>query len=317
MFLLRCHVRTGDAQYLRIVEHTLDAMARGGIYDQLGGGFHRYSVDAHWLVPHFEKMLYDNALLSRTYTEAWLLTGNARLPAHRRGDARLGAARNDLARGRLLLDPGRGQRRPRREVFRVGPVRGASPPWGATTAELFCRYFDITAAGNFEGRNILNVPEPAGSYARQYGLDEHELLERIARGRAALFRQRETRVRPGRDEKILTAWNGLMLRSFAEAANAFDRSDYREAALRNAEFILGRLHIERASQAELQGRPGPAQCVPGGLQLPDRRAAGALPVRLRCPLGARISDGWPASWSNSSGTRTGAASILPHATTRS
>ncbi len=251
---LRCGLRTGNPQHLRMVEHTLDAMARGGIYDQLGGGFHRYSVDARWLVPHFEKMLYDNALLSRTYTEAWLATGKAlyrrvaeetldyvlrEMTAPEGGFYSTQDADSEGHEGKFFVWD-------RSEVFSELPPDDAA---------LFCGYFDITEAGNFEGRNILHVPRPPGDIARERGLDEAELAERIARSRAALFRRRETRVRPARDEKILTAWNGLMLRSFAEAANAFDRPDYREAALRNAAFILERLTVQgRLKRSYKDGR---------------------------------------------------------------
>ena len=239
-FLLRTHVRTHEPDLLEAVEHTLQRMACGGIYDQLGGGFHRYSVDDHWLVPHFEKMLYDNALLSRTYLEAYLLTKDV-LYRH------IVEETLDYVR-REMTSPEGGfystqdaDSEGHEGRFFIWTPREIEAILGAADAALFCRCFDVTEQGNFEGRNILNLPRSVSLVARLNHVPENELLEILARGRRLLFEGREKRIKPGRDEKILTAWNGLMLRSFAEAAGALDRTEYRAAAVRNAQFLLDRL----------------------------------------------------------------------------
>jgi len=242
-FLLRMFLRTGDGKYLEIVENTLTRMARGGMYDQLGGGFHRYSVDAEWRVPHFEKMLYDNALLSRIYLDAWLRTQNGfyrgvaeevldyvarEMTSPEGGFYSSQDADSEGVEGKFFL-------------WSAGEVKSLL---GEEEGELFCRYFGCSPQGNFDGRNILHVPLPAGAAARSIGVDEDCLRDVVGRGRRTLLEARERRVKPGLDDKILTAWNGLMLRSYAEAANALDREDYRAAAVRNAGFLLSRLRVD-------------------------------------------------------------------------
>jgi uncharacterized protein YyaL (SSP411 family) len=240
MFLLRRHRRTGDRRPLEMVEHTLQKMASGGIYDQLGGGFHRYSVDQQWLVPHFEKMLYDNALLSRVYLEAFLLTKNVLY-------RRIAEETLDYVLREMTSSEGGfystqdADSEGHEGKFFVWTPQQVHDFLGETDGSLFCRYFDVTPEGNFEGRSILNIPRPAGLVARLNNVPEDTLLRIVEQGRKRLFEEREKRVKPGRDEKILTSWNALMMRSFAEAANALGRDDYREAARRNAGFILFRL----------------------------------------------------------------------------
>ncbi|QQS46183.1 MAG: thioredoxin domain-containing protein [Acidobacteriota bacterium] len=240
-FLMRQYSRTQDPSALRAVELTLEKMAHGGIYDQLGGGFHRYSVDEKWLVPHFEKMLYDNALLSRLYLDAWLLTGR---DLYRR----IACETLDYVK-REMTDPGGGfystQDADSEGVegkFFVWTPAEVKALLGEDDGAIFCRFYDVTEEGNFEESNILHIEESPAAIAHLPGVGEERLLEVIERGRRALFEARERRVKPHRDEKILTAWNGLMLRSFAEAARAFDRVDYLEVAEANAEFLLTRLH---------------------------------------------------------------------------
>ena len=146
-----------------MVTATLDRMAAGGIYDQLGGGFHRYSVDARWLVPHFEKMLYDNALLAACYLEAWQATGKAAVRRGRPADARLPAPRHDRIRWAASTAAKTPTARAKRASSISGrPVR-SRPPWARTPPGLFCRVYDVTEAGNFEGRNILTSVAPAGN----------------------------------------------------------------------------------------------------------------------------------------------------------
>ena len=239
-FLLRRYHRTRDQQILAAVELTLGKMAGGGIYDQLGGGFHRYSVDERWLVPHFEKMLYDNALLSRIYLDAWLLTGR---PLYRRiveetldyviremtdpsgGFYSTQDADSEGIEGKFFVW------QPDEVLALLGPAEGP----------IFCDFYDITSEGNFEERNILHVDQTDEDFAARHGLALSDLERLLARGRQILFTAREQRVKPGRDEKMLTSWNGLMLRSFAEAARGLDRADYLAVAIRNADFILANL----------------------------------------------------------------------------
>ncbi len=239
-FLMRCFRRKGEKEYIDVVNHTLTKMAYGGIYDQLGGGFHRYSVDDEWLVPHFEKMLYDNALLSRAYLDAYLVT------------------RNDLYRricqetldyvAREMTAPGGGFYSSQ-DADSEGK-EGAFFTWRAGELEsiigegeggLFCRYYGVTREGNFEGRNILHVPTPADVFCRVNNIEPGRFADILQRKKKLLFEARESRIRPARDEKVLTSWNALMLQSFAEAGRALDRDDYLRTAVRNGEFLLSSL----------------------------------------------------------------------------
>lgn len=239
-FLLRQWRRTKDASALNAVELTLNKMARGGMYDQLGGGFHRYSVDEKWLAPHFEKMLYDNALLSRVYTEAFLATGNEfyRRIATETLDY---VVREMTDRSGGFYSTQDADSEGEEGKFFVWTPEEVVALLGEEDARLFNRYFDVSEMGNFEGRSILHVDEDVDVIARLMRAPRERLLEAIERGKPILFEAREKRVKPYRDEKILTAWNGLMMRSFAEASRAFDRKDYLEAATRNAEFLLANL----------------------------------------------------------------------------
>jgi uncharacterized protein YyaL (SSP411 family) len=227
-FLLRYQHRTGDERALHMATFTLDKMAYGGLYDQVGGGFHRYSTDERWLVPHFEKMLYDNALLARAYLDAYRVTGSALYK-------RITAETLDFVL-REMRDPS-GAFYSTQDADSEG-VEGKFYVWslrefrevvGADADEL-AEYFNVTEAGNFEEHNILNVPQP------REGLEG-----KWETARAKLFARREQRVRPGRDEKVLTDWNGLMLRAVADAANYLGRDDYRTAAEANADFIMTKL----------------------------------------------------------------------------
>lgn len=239
-FLLRQHHRTGQQNLLDAVELTLAKMANGGMYDQLGGGFHRYSVDEKWLAPHFEKMLYDNALLSRVYLDTFLVTGNEFYK-------RIATETLDYVR-REMTDASGGfyssqdaDSEGEEGKFFVWSPREVEALLGAEDAKLLCRYFDVSESGNFEGHNILHVDEDPSVIAKLMGVPIERLNEAIARGKQILFEAREHRIKPFRDEKMLTAWNGLMLRSFAEAARVLDRSDYLEVAVKNANFLLAEL----------------------------------------------------------------------------
>jgi uncharacterized protein YyaL (SSP411 family) len=239
-FLLRYWRRTGEVDALAMLEHTLQKMARGGMYDQLGGGFHRYSVDARWLVPHFEKMLYDNALLSRLYLHAFLATGKAE---YRR------VAEEVLGYVLREMHSPEGGFYSTQDADSEG-VEGKFYVWSAAEVDallgphegpLFRRYYDVTEGGNFEGKNILHVEREAEAVAAASGVKEAELAEVLERGRRALYEARSARVWPGRDEKVLTAWNAMMVRSLADAGFALDHAGYRDAARAGADFLLGTL----------------------------------------------------------------------------
>jgi len=259
-FLLRTYHRAHRQEALDMVELTLKRMACGGIYDHLGGGFHRYSVDAHWLVPHFEKMLYDNALLSRIYLHAYQATGN-------RFYRRIAEEIFDYVL-RDMTDPKGGfystedaDSEGEEGKFYVWTPDEIKAALGDRDGELLCHYFDVTRGGNFEhGKSILNIPRDLEKVARDAGISEDELSQVIERGRKRLFEVREKRIRPARDEKVLTAWNALMMASFAEGSRILRRDDYRQAAEHNAEFILstlrrdGRLlRVYKDGEARLNG----------------------------------------------------------------
>ena len=239
-FLLRSHHRTPRKEILEPVEQTLKQMACGGLYDQLGGGFHRYSVDAVWLVPHFEKMLYDNALLSRIYLDAFLVTGENfyRRVAEETLDY---VVREMTSPEGGFYSAQDADSEGEEGKFFVWTPEQIGAVLGETDSPLFCQYFDVTPEGNFEGKNILHVPRQPDLVARINKMDEQTVASVIERGKQLLFEAREARIKPARDEKILTAWNGLMLRSFAEAANVLDRPDYRKVARDNAQFLLSKL----------------------------------------------------------------------------
>ncbi|HEX4491120.1 MAG TPA: thioredoxin domain-containing protein [Acidimicrobiia bacterium] len=236
---------------LEMITTTLDAMAAGGMYDQLGGGFARYSTDTYWLVPHFEKMLYDNALLLRAYTQGWLITREARYA--RVVDETIGYLLRDLRR------PGGGFASA--EDADSEGEEGRFYVWSRAELEEVCgddaaeaiRYWGVTDGGNFEGRNILHVVDP-----------HEEPPDAVQRARAALLAHREQRVRPGLDDKVLLAWNALAVRALAEAGAAFDRPEWIDAARETTRFLLtslrradGRLlrsWQETAPELEGQGR---------------------------------------------------------------
>ncbi len=258
-FLLRSYKRQPDPRLLQMAEHTLTQMARGGMYDQAGGGFHRYSTDAHWLAPHFEKMLYDNALLSQVYLHAWQVTGSGfyRQIAEETYDYVLREMTH--AAGGFYSAQDADSEGEEGKFFLWSPEE-VREVLGDKEGRLFCAYFDVTEEGNFEGRSILNVPVAMAQAAQNLGVPEERLREVAERGRKALYAARGRRVHPGRDEKALTAWNGLMLRSFSEAAPALGRQDYLNAAVRNAEFLLGNLRKDgrilrtwKEGQAKLLG----------------------------------------------------------------
>jgi len=248
--LLRHHARTappgGDAtEPLDMAVHTLRRMAAGGIRDHLGGGFHRYAVDARWLVPHFEKMLYDNALLARVYLDAWRLTGAPDLlEVVEQTLGYLLADMRDAGGGFYSArDADSEGEEGRYYVWTAGQVLAAL---GEVEARLFMRTYDVTPGGNFEGRNILWLPHDLDTVASATGTDPEALRAVLAEARAKLLEVRAEREPPQRDEKVLVGWNGMALRAFAEAGGALGRADWTEAAATGADFLLAELRRDGA-----------------------------------------------------------------------
>ena len=239
-FFLNTWHRTGSTEALDMVEHTARKMAEGGMYDQLGGGFHRYSVDAKWLVPHFEKMLYDNALLSRLYLHLYQVTKNP--DVRRVAEETLDYVVREMtdARGGFYSSQDADSEGEEGKFF-VWSRAEILKVLGQADGNLFCDFYNVTEGGNFEGENILNVTSSLEDVAARNKISVEQLQAIIASARQKLFDLREQRIKPGRDEKILTAWNGLMLASFAEASAILDRSDYLSVAEANARFLLDHL----------------------------------------------------------------------------
>ncbi|HTQ39589.1 MAG TPA: thioredoxin domain-containing protein [Pirellulales bacterium] len=232
--LWKRHRRTG---LLDMVTTTLDKMAAGGIYDHLGGGFHRYSVDERWLVPHFEKMLYDNALLTVAYVEGFLAAGHAEY-------ARVARETCDYVL-RDLTDAAGGfystedaDSEGEEGKFYVWTPQEIAAVLGADAAEIFCYVYDVSESGNFEGHSILNLPKPIETCAKIKQRDPAELQVDLAASRAKLLGVRIRRVRPGRDDKVLVAWNGLMIDALARAGSALNEPRYVAAAAKAVDFIL-------------------------------------------------------------------------------
>ncbi|MDQ3043041.1 MAG: thioredoxin domain-containing protein [Acidobacteriota bacterium] len=258
-FLLRYYHRKNDKNALEMVEKTCREMARGGIYDQLGGGFHRYTVDAIWLVPHFEKMLYDNAQLTRIYLHLFQTTKNEFYK-------RVAVETLEYIK-REMLDE-RGGFYTAQDADSEG-VEGKFFVWqseevakilGAEEARIFSFCYDVTEFGNFEEKNILNVKNSLEVSAKQLKISVNELKDILERGKKLLFEEREKRIKPFRDEKVITAWNGLMLATFAEASAILQSEDYLVIARKNADFTLENLQKDgyllrtwKDGQAKLNG----------------------------------------------------------------
>lgn len=241
--LLRRWRETQRPEVLHLVTHTLAKMSDGGIYDHLGGGFHRYSVDERWLVPHFEKMLYDNALLSIAYVEAWQATGHARYA---------GVVRETLDYVlREMTDTAGGfysaqdaDSEGHEGKFFVWTRDEIRELLGDARSEVFCYVYDVTDEGNFEGQNILNKPKTIEQAARIRSRELDELQRELDACRAILLKARQGRVWPGLDDKILTSWNGLMIEAMAMAGAALGEPRYLEAAAKAAAFLLEHLRGE-------------------------------------------------------------------------
>jgi len=238
---LRQYRATGNELYLQMTTHTLRKMAEGGVYDHLGGGFHRYSVDERWLVPHFEKMLYDNALLARLYLEVYQATEE---PLFRRVTEEILTYIE-----REMLHPGGGfystqdaDSEGQEGKFFLWSRAEVIQVLGEEVGEVFCRYYDVTDVGNFEHQNILHPTLTLTQLAKLFRRDEEEVTRLIAEAKRKLFAVREGRVKPGRDDKILTSWNGLMLSAFVEAYKVLGNPRCLEIARQTTDFLLTDLY---------------------------------------------------------------------------
>ncbi|MER6787856.1 thioredoxin domain-containing protein [Streptomyces sp. NPDC000658] len=259
-FLLRHHARTGAEGALQMARDTCERMARGGIYDQLGGGFARYSVDRDWIVPHFEKMLYDNALLCRVYAHLWRATGSelARRVALETADFMVRELRTEQGGFASALDADSDDGAGRH-------VEGAYYAWtpgqlkdvlGEEDAELAARHFGVTEEGTFEhGSSVLQLPQ-------REGLFDAERIESI---RSRLFRARAERPAPGRDDKVVAAWNGLAIAALAETGAYFDRPDLVDAALAAADLLV-RLHLDDQARIARTSKDGQVGANAGVLE---------------------------------------------------
>jgi len=248
-FLLRQYHRTGDKEALDMVTLTLETMARGGVYDQLGGGFHRYATDAQWMVPHFEKMLYDNAQLSQVYLHAYLITKTPlfRLIAEETIDYVLREMTSPESGFYSTQDADSEGKEGKYYTWTMDEIKEVLDQ---KSADILGEYYGATTSGNFEGRNILHIAKDPFP----------EEADNIRRAKLLLLKEREKRTRPGRDEKILASWNGLMLASLAEAAIILNRKEYLNAAITNGSFLLNSLmsdgylrHTYKDGQARIEG----------------------------------------------------------------
>ncbi len=270
LFLLRRWRRTGDAWALRMVERTLEGMRRGGIHDHVGGGFHRYSTDEAWLLPHFEKMLYDQALLMMAYTEAFQATGDR---------AHADTARDiaDYLLGDMMSEEGAFHSAEDADseggegAYYVWTTGELSKALGREDAALAARVFGARAEGNYAeeatgvrtGANVLHMPRGENELAKELGMTVPQLEGRLDHIRTRLHEAREARARPGRDDKVLADWNGLAIAALAKAARALGEPVHAEMAARAAECVLGRM---RAPDGRLlhRFRDGEA-AIPGNL----------------------------------------------------
>ena len=236
-FMLRFWRRTRNPLALDMVRRTLTGMARGGMYDQLGGGFHRYSVDARWLVPHFEKMLYDNAQLASLYLHGWLATGE---PEYRRvTEETLDYLLREMAHpaGGFFSAQDADSEGVEGKFFVWTPEEIRAALSDSETARAALAHWGVDDGPNFEGDSILFVPRDPAEVAAALGVSPDRLARLIGQARKALYEVRERRVHPGLDDKVLASWNGLTMAAFAEAGRAFGRPDYLAAAVRSAEFL--------------------------------------------------------------------------------
>jgi uncharacterized protein YyaL (SSP411 family) len=256
--LLRSWRRTGQGPLLSMVATTLDRMAAGGIYDHLGGGFHRYSTDARWLVPHFEKMLYDNALLAVAYLEGWQATHHGEYARVVRETLDYVLREMTAPEGGFYSTEDADSEGEEGKFYLWTPAEVAAV-LDREAAHAFCHVYDVSEPGNFEGRNILNRSKTLGQAAEILGRSVGELKAELDASRRRLLEARAARVRPNRDDKVLVSWNGLMIDALARSGAALGQPRYVDAAASAARFLLsalrsrqGRLlHVWRGGTARL------------------------------------------------------------------
>ncbi len=241
--LLRIAARTGSEEALRVAEYSLRKMAAGGIYDHLGGGFHRYSTDVRWLVPHFEKMLYDNALLVPCYMDAWRLTGDDEFLNVATGTLDWAIREMEIAEGGFSssLDADSEGEEGKYYAWSRAEINAALEP---RLAELFIRVYDVSETGNFEhGKSVLNLPLTYSEWSRRLDISVDTLTALLSDARAQLLNSRELRIRPARDDKVLADWNGLIISALARGYEATGDEQYLRSAQRAADRVL--THFER------------------------------------------------------------------------
>ncbi|NNG47341.1 MAG: thioredoxin domain-containing protein, partial [Deltaproteobacteria bacterium] len=258
-FLLRYHRRTGEQKYLDMAALTLRKMAYGGMYDQAGGGFHRYSTDDRWLVPHFEKMLYDSALLVAAYLEAYQATGEKEFARIVRETLHFIEREMTAPEGAFYSATDADSLAPNGEreegTFFTWTPKELEDLLGSERSRIVGRYYGVSEKGNFEGRSILHVPESPSAVAASLSLSEEKLHATLSEAKENLYRERNTRPRPLRDEKILTAWNGLAISAYARAGLVLDDSRYVEKAGKAARFLLANLyHDGRLYRTHMEGK---------------------------------------------------------------
>ncbi|KAF3363086.1 putative protein YyaL [Chlamydiales bacterium STE3] len=239
-FLAKYAATWQDSRALFLVERTLDMMQRGGIYDHLSGGFSRYSVDEKWLIPHFEKMLYDNALLAQAYTETWQLT---KKPLFKEISSQV----LDYVLGEMTSEQGGfysaedADSEGKEGFFYTWYYDDILRILGRENAQAFIDYYGISEEGNFDGKNVLNIKLRIEEFAQKHKIDPQHLKVTLETQRKILLNERNKRIHPFKDDKILSSWNGLMLNAFAEAGAAFQEPKYTKIAVQTADFIKNKL----------------------------------------------------------------------------
>ncbi|MBC8289746.1 MAG: thioredoxin domain-containing protein, partial [Planctomycetes bacterium] len=241
--LLRSWKRFGNQDALDVVTLTLDKMSRGGIYDHLGGGFHRYSTDGHWLAPHFEKMLYDNALLVPAYLEGFQATGNEDYLRVVRETLDYVLAEMTQPEGGFYATQDADSEGEEGKFF-VWSEAEITELLGSDDARILGEAYDVSAHGNWEGKTILNRPKPHDEVAKLLEMTPEDLEAILARCRKSLFEARAKRIAPGRDDKVLVSWNGLMISAMAQAGSVLAEEKYITAARSAVDFILSNMRDE-------------------------------------------------------------------------
>ncbi|MBS0604277.1 MAG: thioredoxin domain-containing protein [Verrucomicrobia bacterium] len=240
VFMLEFARAKGDSRALYCVELTLDMMLRGGIYDQLGGGFSRYAVDDRWFIPHFEKMLYDNAILARTYLDAWKYTQKE---TYRTAcDETLAYAVSEMTHpmgGFYSAEDADSEGH--EGMYYTWTQYEVKEVLSNEESEIFCQYYGITSEGNFEGRSVLHISHPIEEFAELRNIDVKDAKEILAKARPKLIKRRQFRPHPFKDDKIIVSWNGLMIDALIKAASALKKPVFKEAALKACDFIKSNL----------------------------------------------------------------------------